>query len=677
MGRAHLRSLTLQACRSFQDRQTITFPRTGLVGVRGYNRDSGGSSGAGKSSIAVAIAYAFGYSPYPASKLQNWHSPLPLQVEVELDTPQGLSVLRRGKDFSLSVGGQTVKGSAKLVEEALAKLNGIPTNLMEVLTYRRQKKPIRFLTMSDDEKKELLGTLLGSNELEDQIAQAVTKSNTLQADYLKQCAIIEALKTQLGEEPQVPVYKDAGVTTGMLHAAEEKATKLQVEAAKLKAEVDRLHAEMKEACAQPFPDFVPQGRTDDLQAQYAEANRRVTALALLEQQEKATLKAHSAIHNQKIDALANELAQEGAIAKELGSLMAEVDTLRKALCHTCKRPWDESGKVLAEKEGAIAHLEGRLSQLAEIRKEREALIADREAKVNAWVQYSNQTLSNMVEIRSMIGKNIATEEAKNNEARARHEVERKNFVNTIRNEYLQKIMAVPSAEVERQWVEAVQAAESAKLDLRLLAAQNDAASKAYQAAKARYDKLKQDIAEKELAAQTTVKQAREEADYAAAVRAYMGSLFDQILVQISQATNDLLKRIPNTPTTTVTFSSESTTLKGKVNQRIKPVVTKNGIEIDLESGVSGGQLESIELAVDLSIVKVIGERTGVRPGFMIFDESFSAHCLPVKQACLEVLQMAAQDSLILVIDHATELRDYFTSFIDVESKRDVSRFMEG
>jgi DNA repair exonuclease SbcCD ATPase subunit len=196
----------------------------------------------------------------------------------------------------------------------------------------------------------------------------------------------------------------------------------------------------------------------------------------------------------------------------------------------------------------------------------------------------------------------------------------------------------------------------------------------YETALAQYEALRNRIAVKNEEYKQLKKQADVEADYAAMVKSFLIAYFEEVLNEISAEANEVLKNIPNTPTTTVQFVTEVQTAKGVTRQEIRPVVTKNGVTINLESGVSGGQMESVELAVDLSVGKVIGGRTGVQPGFMIFDESFSSHCLPVKQACMAVLAQAATDCMILVVDHATELQDSFTSFIDVESEHDVSRF---
>ena len=121
------------------------------------------------------------------------------------------------------------------------------------------------------------------------------------------------------------------------------------------------------------------------------------------------------------------------------------------------------------------------------------------------------------------------------------------------------------------------------------------------------------------------------------------------------------------------MSERETKTTKNLRQEIKAVVEKNGHEIPLKR-TSGGMFCAIELAVDLSLADVIAERTGVLPGWLVLDESFNGLSVKSKAACLEVLKGAAQDRLILVIDHATEFKELFNSSIVVRYKDERSKF---
>src|ERR1035441_4995309 len=94
----------LEAFRSFVEPSGFNLPLRGLYGIRGRNADTGGSSGAGKSSINLGIAYALGYCPFPATELQSWLTENPMSVTLKLVTPDAeLVVVRGGSGLRLGV----------------------------------------------------------------------------------------------------------------------------------------------------------------------------------------------------------------------------------------------------------------------------------------------------------------------------------------------------------------------------------------------------------------------------------------------------------------------------------------------------------------------------------------------------------------------------------------------
>lgn len=604
MGKVHVRRVTLQAFRAFQDKQSSpVLPTTGLVGIRGRDLTTGVSSGSGKSTIPLAIAYAFGFCPFPATEQQNLYVNTPMQVELELETDTGLAILRRGKEFSLTHNGKVTQGSAKAVEEEIRKMVGLPTDLLEALSYRQQQERGRFLSMTDQEKKSFLGTLLGAEELETQIADSIKKSNALQVEVDQLRAVVEAL-TEAHPAPVEPPYELAPTLVEVPMPAEPNMQSLQVLVAARKeceARILKKHEEIKGGQVSPA-----------LRKKLADKNTELFTLRTYRDQKDR--------------------------------LTHEIEALSNGVCPTCSGPWLDERKL----QGYHARMDlvdTHLAKLPRVAQEVTQLESEIEAaeKTERQSQDAQAQLVQLMKVQDDLIKNCMDEERVINVVKQeRDTVRRQNEMN----------------QSQVRWVE-----ES-----------NRRIKIAYEKAVAQHSQATAIISEKRSQLDTKARQVKEEADYAAALKSYLGSLFDEVLAQISSETNELLRNVPNTPTTTVTFMSEGVTAKGVTRQEIRPVVLKNGRQVSLKSGISGGQLESVELAVDLSITKVIGQRTGVRPGFMIFDESFSAHCMPTKEACLQVLKQAAQDCLILVVDHATELKDYFDQFIDIESERDVSRF---
>ena len=70
-GILELLELQIEGFRSIQENQKVDFEsRDKLMQVDGLNKDTGGSSGAGKSTIAIAIDYLFGVSSLAGTVLK-------------------------------------------------------------------------------------------------------------------------------------------------------------------------------------------------------------------------------------------------------------------------------------------------------------------------------------------------------------------------------------------------------------------------------------------------------------------------------------------------------------------------------------------------------------------------------------------------------------------------------
>lgn len=637
MGRIHIRKLSLQAFRAFKDKNTTkTLPRTGLVGIRGSG-PNGVSSGTGKSSIGLAITYAFGYCPFSANAQQNWHTKTPMQVELELDTHLGPALLKRGKEFSLTVNGVTTQGSAKLVEAEVQKLVGLPIELLETLTYRQQQERGRFLKMTDGKKREFLSTLLNVTELEEEIEKSVKKSNELQKEVDALDKVICALEEVLVQPGELKL-KDV--------------TELKNE---LDIKSERYNSELRDFEVNK-PIFSPPSTIiSELESKINECNRRVLLLENKERIGKTELTVKSKQIQSEIHDIDVKYAFRDSYLKQIQNLENENRKLSDAICNVCHRPWERAEERLLLNEEKIRNLRVELEKIVESQKVKFELTDQLNKLQKEIAEFKVPNLDIIKDIKLELEKQLSVEKNKSEEAQEKFDNQlslAKNKVKLAKAEY-----------------------DAAKRALELTESENTAILIGYNNSVKRYEREKTNLHSNRLNREQQARKASEEYDFADSLRKYLTSLFDQILSEISLETNEYLKGLPNTPTTTILFTTETQTEKNGVKQEIKPLVMKGGQAVDLKSGISGGQLESVELAVDLAIGKVIGERTGVRPGFIIFDESFGAHCPVVKQSCMEILKRASEDCLILVIDHATELRDYFDDFVDVESNGDESRII--
>lgn len=144
---------------------------------------------------------------------------------------------------------------------------------------------------------------------------------------------------------------------------------------------------------------------------------------------------------------------------------------------------------------------------------------------------------------------------------------------------------------------------------------------------------------------------------------FLGNIFDEVLSDIESKVNTYIADIPNVHGFVFNLDSASTTKSGTVKKSISTKLIKDGEDLPLSS-LSGGQKCSMELCVDLAVAEVIRQRTGSKLNWICLDEALDGLDLINKNAALEVIRNNIFGQII-VIDHATEIKEKFTKVIDV------------
>jgi DNA repair exonuclease SbcCD ATPase subunit len=710
-----LRRLDITALRSIVEPQFIDLPENGLVMVLGANEDTDGSSGSGKTTLVEAIAYGQGYSEFSATDLQTWswltdHS---LQVQHHLDSPKGQVLLTRGKKASIRIGDGAAITSAAEVKKALQDVVGVRPEVLKALTYRPQKTPGLFLAMTDQEKKSFLSEVLGLQPFEAETERVTKVITGLERDRDVQKAMVERARAAVGEAPKAPAVTDVRLlevelaeTRRFYEGAATHATKVGDEwLARKRARADAVNAvdaqyrdRIREAAAK-VQDLrsAPIGITGT--PELPELQKRLTYIRQGIQKFRADHQAklpQTRRHLQDERTALSKLQQNkfllATAQKERDRIAAELAHLEKLSCPTCRRPWDDEEHE-AKLRSARAALDGCKATIAAAEnglaqaEQQAVLIATLEGEVASLEAADPVPEKFRLGETEYVGK-VAAAEEKNRNALKAAEAERavevaqaQAALQTLRAEHAAARAAADaetdedrrlSHEVDkaqglvRDLERAVHETESklreVRADNRRLLDLFNVAEKAYQVGvvTAAAEEGKLSGIEARLA---------EEQDYHGLVRGFLGLIFDETLSRIADLTNQRLARIPNVQALTLRFTSEHETKStGKLRQEIRPVVEKDGHAIPLKAGVSGGMFTAVELAVDLSLADVIAERTGVYPGWLILDEAFDGLDLPAKRACMELLREASETRLILVIDHATEMKEMFDATIVVRSR---------
>jgi DNA repair exonuclease SbcCD ATPase subunit len=145
---------------------------------------------------------------------------------------------------------------------------------------------------------------------------------------------------------------------------------------------------------------------------------------------------------------------------------------------------------------------------------------------------------------------------------------------------------------------------------------------------------------------------------------FLGSIFEEIIKEIEMRTNDMVALMPNISRFTVQISTEAEQKNGKTKKSISTRLLKDGKEISVKT-LSGGQKRSLELCTDLAVSETIRARSGSSLSWMILDEALDNLDVEPKKYAIEMIKQKVQ-GLVIIIDHATEIKEIFDSVISVK-----------
>lgn len=639
-----LKLLKLRSFRSFVDETTIEFPEKGLVLLQGRN-------GSGKSTLALAIAYAFDFCPYPATALQSWGSDIPMQIELVFEVDGKTVHLCRGAKTSLTVDGIKASKSKAAVDEQLRQLVGLDPEWLAALTYRQQQARGTFLSMTDKEKKEALSTLLRLDEIErraDEVKKSLPRLEAQADAARKQLADIDFAIAAIPPPPIIDPFVPAAIDAmerEMANSAKLRDT-LEKVIANQGAKVASLEGELNYKKATVIGELknfkVAQGTENSAEA------IELSGLLTRARQKLDSLRSQSDAN------FAAWVKNDEFFRRTKPELEAKAKHLKTNRCPTCSQWWENAKAQLDLVEANLVDLETFMARHP-AQFEQDPTIAIVENTIRKIIKKqltleSHQKLS-VAERQLELEKSLETAQ----EAVAAARKELANHKDTLSQMFREEILKIGELDQLRTQY----AADKRAIE------RNTETRERFQA-----DAEK---ARSEFAAYTNT--LNQEQDFLALIgrEGFLGAIFDEVLAEISDEANKVLLGLPNTSDVTIEFRSENTTAKGTVTREIKPYVTIRGHAVPLRAGCSGGMYLSVEQAVDLALNRVVTRRTGVVPGWIILDECFADQDLPTKEEAMGVLREFARDRLVLVVDHATEMKEAFTQRISMECQEGVSK----
>lgn len=713
MNRVKLKKLIIQDFRTLAGRHEIVFQDNGLVAIKGKNLETGGSSNSGKSNVLKALAFLFKICPHPATECQNWHTESPMLVEGVFDTNEGEVVLRRGSELSITVAGKKVSGAAKAVEAKLDEITGVSAPIREALTYRDQRWPKSILAMKDTELKKFLTQVLGLEALEADVAAAgkrvqaamdqVELKNgamdiqTKHLDALECSAPPPAQDVPEALEDAVLAARDALDDAKEALAQAQQAVNVSTQAhndgcARINTKYEKLESGLKDqlivarsAGHHVKPNKALVAEVEELEDAVRECQDHLARLRQQDNEAAAAVAYRVASTKNTIKGLQKEWATIGDLEAELVSIGLELEQLEAQRCPTCSQQWVENeAKVKETKER---------QRKAWVRRDRVAAlgptIEELEEELAGLVHISNPKLAQFEAVAKTIdgrlrdASNKAAAEAQkvSSEARAlMASIQEK--LDSLEDRKKLELAELTELGPAKALIEAERAVHNATAKKVAATTALKEASVARDFAALRvleHDRLLVRQASAVAAALEMVVLAKaelaKELDYTDLIKGFRNKVFDEVLESIGTEASNILAELPNAQDIAIDFRSERETGTGTIEQRIKPVITVHGVERGLDASSSGGQYTSVALAVDLAVIKVVSSRMGCDLQWLVLDETFGGHDVVTKAACLELLQVFARDKLVLVVDHATEVKEMFSQEIVVEYNNKKSRIL--
>lgn len=704
MGPIKLKSISLQGFRSFEATNTLTFPDSGLVLFEG-------PSGAGKSTVLMGIAYALGYSPYPATELKSWHDSVPMQVCATLSgTIEGEANIVRGTTTALYTEKGDTKGAAA-VNAKLPQVLGMGTELLSALTYRPQKTPGLFLSKTNAEMQDFLTTLLSLGKYEKAIEASQEQVKALEAKYVQHSeaaigkqvtlAALQLDAPAYGKAPEnlKPFQKQVAEALSFINEQREIVAHLQEENTAFRnawqREVDIL-MELSDNDLKRLMELKPVNaptrneKISKLEEGIELGKRRLAKLEAAEKERVSGIQAkiqECRVGIQKADYA--QLTIPGLV-RDQEKVKQGIAQLEKSTCPRCEQPWIE-----AKMESDLLNSRGQLKEITDDIIKAQIVIQGKQvweftnADLNEKLKQVDPKIEQFKKIIhdldvERFGETCTLQEKFNtvvaewektvqtSRLNASTKINQINHIHQTTYEAKQRVLGL--ATDDRQ--NALELWNKATAALKEVEYRNDTAKREWEAFSKQVTKATQEVTEASEKAKATQDALSMEQDFLELLKSFLTAIFDEVLAEIAWNTNEMLRNVSNVAHVTIGFRSESTTGKGTIRRAIVPYVTIGGVERNLKTALSGGMSTAVELAVDLAVRKVISARTGVSPGWLVLDECMAGIDAPVKEACLGLLQQAAQDTLLLVVEHDSEFKEMFSKRIRIEIQNGRSVIVE-
>ena len=665
----------------FVERQEIDLEsRSNLIQVDAKNLNTGGSSGSGKTTVFKAVDYLLGISDTPASVLKSRYSK---ELEVEADCSlNGESIfIKRSTKTGLELSGPDFKvsGNSDLAEEKLDQILGMPRDLYRLITHKKQGQGGFFLNLTPKETFEFLMKCLKIDNVQPKIDSLSENISILKpkVDHEESKRItlmeeIERYKEKLQNEETSYVPENVSHLLNKNDEISFKISNLNDQKEKLSFHEKDVVSKINKPSSSFFvPDqslmnemtqieSIISVKKQELDKEITDRNNR--KLKMMDMESKLLL---------GISSIKNEMSKMSSISKEIDSLSTSISSLDSHSCPTCSQHWNtpdsskKKSELIARKNeleimlAASSTLENQLLENQDkLSKLRDLMAKPLPAAPQlAEIQSLNENLSSLKDKLDKEKQEHAISVSADNE---RYKREFESVVSLFRQQRTQIELAIENL-----------SAEKASNDRAITSASmRDREHKTrISSIKTQIEDIKSRIESQDQALSDLKHRLNLMEEARRFYKSYSMRVFEDALSSIGERASSILSKIPNTSTATIYFESfkeiSSGPNKGRLKEEISPMLSMDGEESVPVKSISGGERASVDLAVDLAVIDLIEERSGLGANYFILDEPCTGMDSVCKEQYVEILRNSGSKKKIIIVDHSSEIKEMVCDTITV------------
>ena len=648
----------------FVDKQTIDLEsRNHLIQIDGHNTNTGGSSGAGKSTTVEALAFLLGISEIPATQLQSRITDDPIWVQGEFEG--GITVTRSKKDgLIIKTPEENVSGNSKLAEEKLDEIIGVNRDLLKTMCYKRQKQGGFFLNLTPKQSYDFLMQCLDLKDFQNKI---IKLDDVVKNKYKPRKIELESSTKTLNDAINQLRGLLSQKTPPQKEEQDDSSLKKNIQDVKLK--IENLKQEKDQALDEigPKPESIPISFEKD--QELSDVNNQISELKTIisnniNNKNTEIQQASSAIF--KIKEHVKELNQLKNKAVELDSfvqtLYSQFQHLEAGNCPTCLRFWktEENAQKMQQVGNQIESNKRTIEEyLKEVQKIPHYKIMEKKAE--ELLQNRTERAVNVLEEKDL---------AELQEKQRALMNEKENIKNTANQSHLKRI---------NEWNHRIFGInekyhnESSGLETQINYLQHEIEKiqlkkNNYIQALEIYEKDCKNIRDKislnsdELQKQTTELRMLEKnillsEESIRLIKNFTLQKFQDTLNYIGHRATEIINLIPNMSNAVIFFENSKETKSGNIKNEVNAVINLEGDSAVPIKTLSGGERTSADFAIDLAVGEMIEDMTQKGVNFFIIDEGFDGLDSISKIQCLEILKSLNTDKKILMVDHSSEVKE--------------------